>query len=266
MPRMRSIKPEFFTDAELCDLPPLHRILFAGLWCHEDRNGCVEDKPKELKVKILPYDACNVDSMLQDLADAGFIIRYEVNGERFICTPAFKEHQRPHPQEKDSGIPQPPPQSGNLTAKHDASPMSVAPKQESHRVQELLKTPGAGAGALAGAGSWSLPPEHADEKTAAVVGEEATEFSFTPTGFWKWSQSERRQRGLDVERVKPAKYDGWYTAAAARAGPEALGRAYLRFLADEHFRERGWPIAVFIAEAVWSSRTAEPKPQQRRRM
>lgn len=103
--RARNIKPGFFINEELAALPPLARILFAGLWCMADREGRLEDRPKRIKVQLLPYDDCNVDELLQLLADAGFIRRYEVRGIRVIDIPTFKRHQNPHKNEKTSELP-----------------------------------------------------------------------------------------------------------------------------------------------------------------
>jgi hypothetical protein len=109
--RIRSIKPEFFTDADICDLSPMHRLLFAGLWCHADRAGRLEDRPRELKAKLFPYDACDVDAMLWDLATAknglGFIARYQVGHKRYIECRNFPKHQHPHRDEKASTMPAP---------------------------------------------------------------------------------------------------------------------------------------------------------------
>ncbi len=108
MARIRTIKPDFFLDAELCDLSPLHRLLFAALWCHADRDGRLEDKPKELKVKCLPFDDCRADELLADLHRAGFITRYEVGGKRLIAIKDFDVHQRFHRDEKSRKLPAPP--------------------------------------------------------------------------------------------------------------------------------------------------------------
>lgn len=105
MARIRSVKPDFFTDADLCELSPLHRLLFQALWCQADRDGRLEDKPRELKVKCLPYDACDVDALLVDLDQAEFIVRYEVDGQRYIAIPKFAEHQKFHRDEKPLGLP-----------------------------------------------------------------------------------------------------------------------------------------------------------------
>lgn len=129
MPRIRSIKPEFFTDADVGELPPLHRLLFAGLWCHQDKEGRCEDKPKELKVKILPYDDVDADSMFWDLHERGFIIRYEAGGRRFIATVKFPEHQRPHRDEKPSEIP--PPEKGKELSRKASRSVPARPQEDS---------------------------------------------------------------------------------------------------------------------------------------
>lgn len=107
MPRIRNIKPDCFTDADVNALPPLHRWFLPALWCHADRDGRLEDKPRELKVKCLPYDECDADAMLWDLHSAGFIVRYEVDGKRYIQVPNFTEHQRFHKDEKSRELPGP---------------------------------------------------------------------------------------------------------------------------------------------------------------
>jgi len=75
MARIRGIKPGFFTNDLLAEVDPLGRILFAGLWCHADRAGRLEDRPRKIKAEVLPYDACDVDDLLNDLVRHGFIDR-----------------------------------------------------------------------------------------------------------------------------------------------------------------------------------------------
>lgn len=108
MARIRTIKPEFFTDEDVGRLPPLERVLYVGLWTEADRRGRLLDKPVTLKVKLLPYDDCDIGAMLQHLHEAGFIQRYQVDGTGYICIPRFEAHQRPHPKEVDCNYPEPP--------------------------------------------------------------------------------------------------------------------------------------------------------------
>lgn len=105
--RIRTIKPEFFTDADLGELTPVHRLLFVGLWTQADRDGILEDKPKHLKVRLLPFDDYDVDKLLGDLAEHRFIDRYEADNTKCIVIRSFRKHQRTHPKETPSGLPSP---------------------------------------------------------------------------------------------------------------------------------------------------------------
>lgn len=79
MARIRTIKPDFFKNEALADLPAMTRLLFIGLWTQADREGRMEDRPKRLKAEIFPYDSYDMDKGLNELQKAGFIIRYKVN-------------------------------------------------------------------------------------------------------------------------------------------------------------------------------------------
>jgi len=108
MARARNIKPSFFTNDTLAEIPPLGRLLFQGLWCHADREGRMEDRPRKLKAEILPYDDCDVEELLDGLEQRGFIARYEVGSRQFIQVVNFCKHQNPHIKEPASLIPEMP--------------------------------------------------------------------------------------------------------------------------------------------------------------
>lgn len=107
MARARNIKPSFFANDDLADINPLGRLLFIGLWTLCDREGRLEDRPRRIKAEALPYDDCNVDSLLNDLQDHGFILRYVTGEDRFIQVVNFSKHQNPHIKESASSIPAP---------------------------------------------------------------------------------------------------------------------------------------------------------------
>lgn len=110
MPRARNIKPSFFTNEVLCQLPPLTRLLFIGLWTEADREGRLEDRPVRIKMRVFPLDTFDVEAALDSLHKKGFITRYSVNGERYIEIPKWHLHQRPHVKEALSLIPAPSPE------------------------------------------------------------------------------------------------------------------------------------------------------------
>jgi hypothetical protein len=105
--RCRNVKPRFFSNERLAECDPLARLLFIGLWCLADRDGRLEDRPKRIRAEVLPYDDGNVDTLLGQLAAAGFIARYEVDGRKLIQVNEFAKHQKPHPREQSEGYPAP---------------------------------------------------------------------------------------------------------------------------------------------------------------
>jgi len=107
--RARNIKPGFFKNEKLATKNPLARILFQGLWCMADREGRLEDRPARIKAEILPYDTCDIESLLSSLAegDDPFILRYESEGRQYIQVIHFLKHQHPHWRENKSTIPAP---------------------------------------------------------------------------------------------------------------------------------------------------------------
>lgn len=108
MSRARNIKPGFFRNADLVELPVETRLLFVGLWTLADREGRLEDRPRQIKMEIFPADSFDVGLMLSQLHSAGFINRYEVGTLKFIEVENFIKHQDPHYKEKASEIPPPP--------------------------------------------------------------------------------------------------------------------------------------------------------------
>lgn len=121
MARSRNIKPGFFKNEMLAECAPLARLLFAGLWCLADRAGRLEDRPKRIRAELMPYDDGSVNGMLEELHQAGFIIRYEVGGKRFIQVVNFDKHQNPHHREAESTIPAPD-ETRTASGKPGASP------------------------------------------------------------------------------------------------------------------------------------------------
>jgi hypothetical protein len=107
MARARNIKPGFFKNEDLAECTPWARLCFAGLWTLADRAGRLEDRAKRIKGELFAYDSVEVEPLLQELVRYGFIVRYEVEAQRFIQVSKFQEHQTPHYTEKESVIPPP---------------------------------------------------------------------------------------------------------------------------------------------------------------
>jgi hypothetical protein len=118
--RARNIKPGFFRNEDLVEMPFETRLLFIGLWTVADRLGRMEDRPKRIKMDIFPADDVDVDACLTQLHDGGFILRYVVGEGHYIQVLAFGKHQNPHNKEQASTIPAP-----DSDAVHDADTRDI---------------------------------------------------------------------------------------------------------------------------------------------
>ena len=113
MARVRKIKPGFYKNPELVDCSVWARFVFPGLWMLADREGRLEDRPKQIKMELLPADPQDMEPLLQELAAHGFIQRYHNEDGAFIQITRFAAHQSPHFTEEESHIK--PPDSCKIT-------------------------------------------------------------------------------------------------------------------------------------------------------
>jgi hypothetical protein len=113
-------------------LDPLARLLFVGLWTIADKEGRLEDRPTRIKYQIQPYDNTDTDKQLADIEALGFIVRYSINGKRYIQIRTFTEHQHPHVKESKSIIP--------ALNEHDASMAQEPYKSDTSPVQAPCKS------------------------------------------------------------------------------------------------------------------------------
>lgn len=112
MPRIRSIHPDLHRDKTLAALDASAERTFVRLWCHLDDEGRGEDDPLLLKSDLYPRHANvtveDVQHDLDQLEMVGLIIRYEVDGERYLCCKpdTWSNYQRPQ-KKQESKLPAP---------------------------------------------------------------------------------------------------------------------------------------------------------------
>lgn len=107
MARARNIKPGFYKNEDLAECTIWARYIFPGLWMLADREGRLEDRPKRIKGELVPFDTIDIEPLLHELTAREFILRYEVEGSRYIQILNFERHQNPHHREGPSTIPKP---------------------------------------------------------------------------------------------------------------------------------------------------------------
>lgn len=114
MARIRTIKPEFWTDEKIVELPFEARLFFVGLWNFADDNGRLWNEPIQLKMRIFPADAVDVADLIDLLEASGLLFTYNDDQGRSVLEIAhFTDHQRiSHPSA--SKIPAPPFKKRNI--------------------------------------------------------------------------------------------------------------------------------------------------------
>lgn len=109
MGRSRIIRPEFFTNETLSKCPPYARLLWISLWQQADKEGKLKDIPLKIHGEAFGFEPdVQIDAHLDALKLGGFIVRYEVNGEKFIQVKNWDKHQPVHNNERCMGFPNPP--------------------------------------------------------------------------------------------------------------------------------------------------------------
>lgn len=97
MPRIRTIKPDFFTSETVSTLPLRARLTWIGLWTHCDDHGRFRDNVKLIKAAVWPLDDVSLRDIGEDLnylERAGLLFRYEASGRTYLQVTNWAEHQK----------------------------------------------------------------------------------------------------------------------------------------------------------------------------
>lgn len=107
MARIRTVKPEFWTDEKVveCSIPA--RLLFIGLFNFANDMGCLERSPKRLKMQIFPADMIDCEPLIGELITHGLLTEYSVNDVSYLQIKGFLKHQKIN-RPSASKIPLPP--------------------------------------------------------------------------------------------------------------------------------------------------------------
>lgn len=96
MSRIRSIKPEFWTSAQVLECSTNARLLFVGLWNFCDDHGRHPYNAKQAKAEVFPADPFaeeHILAMLEELWSNGLIERYTHDGKEYFVVTGWR-HQR----------------------------------------------------------------------------------------------------------------------------------------------------------------------------
>lgn len=218
MARSRNIKPGFFTNPELVELPYETRLLFAGLWTVADRKGRLQDRPKKIKMEVFPADTVEIDTMLDQLHKAGFICRYVVGEEKLILINNWAKHQAPHHTEKRSVLPPAPhevetditPCVNGYDTEYPPEDLRGNPPDslipDSGFTDSLIRSPVCG------------DPSPGKPEPAAPRGSRLDPDWVLPKAWGLWSLAEFKHWTEDAVRSESAKFkDHWLSESGAKA-------------------------------------------------
>lgn len=232
MARSRNVKPGFFKNEAVAACSPMARLLFVGLWTLSDREGRMEYRPLKIKAELFPFDSCDVDALITELATVGegmepLVVRYESGCSKYLWLPGFRRNQNPHPKEPNSVLPEPP-------RKTTASRVL----QHASNADSLILIPD----------SPTLIPSPLTPPAAAGSG-------FAE--FWKRWPSGARKKG----RSKCEKH--WRLNKLDRIADDVM-RGLSRWLASEEWAKDGGKFIPgphpWLNDQAWE---AEPKPKRR---
>lgn len=94
MPRIRTIKPDFFIHERLAQRSVHARLLFIGLWTLADGEGRLENRPMRIKAQLFPYEDFPVEACLAELEEGRHLVRYLAGEQALIQITGFRKHQR----------------------------------------------------------------------------------------------------------------------------------------------------------------------------
>lgn len=94
MARIRTVKPEFWTDERVGECSVSARLLFIASLNFADDHGGLDRSAKQLKAQAFPYDNVDCEPLVQELLNHRLLIEYESGGKKYLHINGFKKHQK----------------------------------------------------------------------------------------------------------------------------------------------------------------------------
>lgn len=216
MARIRTIKPEFWVDDVMVELPLEVRLLFIGLWNFADDEGFLEDKPRRIKMQIFPADDVLIEDSLSALCDSGRLHAFDSDQGPLLQVANWVRHQkinRPTPTRFTGITPRNRPSS--LSA-HDTSVSTHAGKERKGKEGKGSNPPSGGAGGSGKKGSrlpdgWMPTRDDVDAIEKQCPGFDTQREHLNFMDYW---QAKPGQAGVKLDWSKT--WRGWMRRAYDR--------------------------------------------------
>ncbi|MFC3986506.1 hypothetical protein [Streptosporangium jomthongense] len=132
MARIRSIKPEFWSDRSVARVSRDARLLYIAMWNQADEHGRLHGDTRWIKGHCFPYeddlDLADVDRLLDELVSGRKAQRYVVAGDPYVFLPNLAKHQRLESLKVPSRLP-PPPEPDDDPPGHRANKSAPGPDE-----------------------------------------------------------------------------------------------------------------------------------------
>jgi hypothetical protein len=96
MARKRFISPGLWENEEALALTDAALRVWIGIWSVSDRNGVFEWRPRKWVFRFAPRSVEDPEAVFQQLLDAGFVARFEAQGNGYGFCIKWTKHQDPH--------------------------------------------------------------------------------------------------------------------------------------------------------------------------
>ncbi|KEY56951.1 hypothetical protein [Serratia sp. DD3] len=94
MARIRTVKPELWTDEKVAECSIAARLLFIGMFNFADDNGNLVNSPKRIKMQIFPADSMDCEPLIAELMTHGLLTEYSVSEASYLNIKGFNKHQK----------------------------------------------------------------------------------------------------------------------------------------------------------------------------
>ncbi|WP_313072731.1 DnaT-like ssDNA-binding domain-containing protein [Atlantibacter hermannii] len=210
MARIRTVKPEFWTDEKVVECSISARLLFIGLFNFADDKGCLERSPKRIKMQVFPADTIDCEPLIMELIAHGLLTEYSVNGSHYLQIPGFLKHQKIN-RPSNSNIPLPPqpneqkPPSDDNSLKNEADEHADSVRTQEGFTEKSLNTHGGLTDGREGKGRErkGIKQEREDRAPEEIQDEENPEAEYEPplgkftiTAGWKPAPEFERRAAL----------------------------------------------------------------------
>ncbi|WP_280475466.1 hypothetical protein [Nocardia asiatica] len=260
MPRIRTIKPEFWDSPDTATADLRTRLLFIAMWNWADDYGIGDATPVRVIGFAFPHDdipASEYPRLLKDVSDAYGVVFFRYDGRSYYVIPSWNSHQRTERKAK--------PKQGLMEAAAQAADEAKTAVQKANQdlPTNVAEIPTQSEGSSDGTQGTSGPGtgeqgkgEQRKEETRSPAPPSNPKPTTEPAGFQEfWATFPRRQGKGDAIKA--------WAKAIKKADAQVIIDGALRYATDPNREDQYTAMAASWLNAErWSD---DPLPDRRPR-